>query len=372
MRKLLEKLGHPEAGLNFIHLAGTNGKGSTAAALDAILRGAGFFSGLYTSPHLVDFRERFRVGGDWVGEKALRKSLAPLIRIIDGMPWKQRPTFFEATTALALKIFREARVDFVVWETGLGGRLDATNVVAPELCILTSLGRDHEMILGKGWRRIGAEKMGILKRGVPVLSARWPGVAQKALEKRAKRLGCAWRVVPALRRSSDTLPLAGKHQRQNLALAVAAGRYLGLPDRIIARGLSKTIWPGRFSILQNRPRLVLDGAHNAEGVTAALQTWTEVFGALPGRLIFGCLKDKPADEMLRIIRRTGAEIWGVELNDLRASDPLSWKIHPVQLFSSVSAALLANRKDPNSKGTLIMGSLVLVGEVLRAMGIKRW
>lgn len=134
MRKLLKKLGHPEAGLNFIHLAGTNGKGSTAAALDAILRGAGFFSGLYTSPHLVDFRERFRVGGNWVGEKALRKSLAPLIRIIDGMPWKQRPTFFEATTALALKIFREVRVDFVVWETGLGGRLDATNIVLPELC----------------------------------------------------------------------------------------------------------------------------------------------------------------------------------------------------------------------------------------------
>jgi dihydrofolate synthase/folylpolyglutamate synthase len=372
MQKLLEKLGHPETGLNFIHLAGTNGKGSTAAALDTILRGAGFFSGLYTSPHLVDFRERFRVGGDWVGEKALQKSLAPLIRIIDGMPWQQRPTFFEATTALALKIFREARVDFVVWETGLGGRLDATNVVMPELCVLTSLGRDHETMLGKGWRRIGAEKMGILKRGVPVFSAPWPGVAQKALQQRAKRLGCAWRVVPPLRRSSDTLPLAGKHQRQNLALAVAAGRYLGLPDRIIARGLSKTIWPGRFSILLNRPRLVLDGAHNAEGVTAALQTWKEVYGALPGRLIFGCLKDKPADEMLRIIRRTGAEIWGVELNDLRASDPLSWKIHPVQLFSSVSAALLANRKDPNSKGTLIMGSLVLVGEVLRAMGIKRW
>jgi dihydrofolate synthase/folylpolyglutamate synthase len=372
MRKLLEKLGHPEVGLNFIHLAGTNGKGSTAAALNAILRGAGFFSGLYTSPHLVDFRERFRVGGDWVGEKALRKSLAPLIRIINGIPRKQRPTFFEATTALALKIFREARVDFVVWETGLGGRLDATNVVTPELCILTSLGRDHETILGKGWRRIGAEKMGILKRGVPVFSARWPGVAQKELKKKAKRLGCGWKVVPPLRRSSDTLPLAGKHQRQNLALAVAAARYLGLPDRIIARGLSKTIWPGRFSILRDRPRLVLDGAHNPEGVKAALETWAGVYGASPGRLIFGCLKDKPANEMLRIVRRTGAEIWAVELNDLRASDPLSWKIHPVQLFSSVSEALLADRKDPEAKGTLILGSLVLVGEVLNTMGVRVW
>jgi len=116
----------------------------------------------------------------------------------------------------------------------------------------------------------------------------------------------------------------------------------------------------------------LDGAHNAEGVKAALETWKEVYGSLPGRLIFGCLKDKPADEMLRIIRRTGAEIWGVELNDLRAADPLSWKIQPVQLFSSVSEALLEDRKNSEPRGTLILGSLVLVGEVLKAMGVKGW
>ena len=372
MRRLLGKLGHPETGLNFIHLAGTNGKGSTAAALDAILREGGFFSALYTSPHLVDFRERFRVGGVQVGEKVLRTNLARLIWILGGMPLRQRPTFFEASTALALTMFREARVDFVVWETGLGGRLDATNVVLPELCVLTSLGRDHEAILGKGWRRIGAEKMGILKRGIPVFSARWPAVAQRGLARRAKRLGCPWKVVPPLGKSSDTLPLAGRHQRQNLALAVAAARYLGLPDRIIARGLSKTVWPGRFSILRGRPSLVLDGAHNTEGVRAALQTWREVYGAFPGRFIFGCLRDKPAEEMLRIIRRTGAEIWGVELRDVRAADPLSWKIHPAQLFRDVPEALRANRKKPEPRGTLILGSLVLVGEVLQAMGVRRW
>jgi folylpolyglutamate synthase/dihydropteroate synthase len=114
----------------------------------------------------------------------------------------------------------------------------------------------------------------------------------------------------------------------------------------------------------------LDGAHNAEGVKAALETWAEVYGAPPRRVIFGCLKDKPADEMLRIIRRTGAKIWGVELNDLRASDPLSWKTQPVQLFSTVSKALLADQKEPESKGTLILGSLVLVGEVLKTMGLR--
>ncbi|NDB95836.1 MAG: hypothetical protein EBZ78_06720 [Verrucomicrobia bacterium] len=370
MRNLLKKMGHPEEGLNFIHLAGTNGKGSTAAALDSILRAAGFFSGLYTSPHLIDFRERFRLGGRWVDEKTLKKCLDPLIRIIIRMPPGQRPTFFEASTALALKIFREARVDFVVWETGLGGRLDATNIVTPELCVLTSLGRDHEAILGEGWKNIGMEKMGILKRGVPVFSARWPEVAQKALAKKANRMGCVWQVVPPLRRTTDTLPLAGKHQRQNLALAVAAARYLGLPDRMIARGLSKTVWPGRFSILSNRPRLVLDGAHNAEGVKTALETWREMFGTRPGRVIFGCLKDKPAEEMLRLIRATQAELWGVELRDPRGADPLCWKTHPAQIFSGVPEALGADRSNPAGKGTLILGSLVLVGEVFKAKGLK--
>ena len=141
---------------------------------------------------------------------------------------------------------------------------------------------------------------------------------------------------------------------------------------MIARGLSKTVWPGRFSILSDRPRLVLDGAHNTEGVKAALETWREMFGTQPGRVIFGCLKDKPAEEMLRLIRGTRAELWGVELGDPRGADPLSWKIHPVQLFSSVSEALLADRKDPEAKGTLILGSLVLAGEVLNTMGVRVW
>ncbi|NDC00825.1 MAG: bifunctional folylpolyglutamate synthase/dihydrofolate synthase, partial [Verrucomicrobia bacterium] len=174
MRRLLQRLGHPERGLNFIHIAGTNGKGSTAAAVDSILRAAGFTPGLYTSPHLVDFRERFRVGGRPVDPSVLERELRPLLRHIRRMPAADRPTFFEAATALALGIFRAARVDFVVWETGLGGRLDATNVVKPELCLLTSLGRDHEEILGSGFGRIGREKAGILKRGVPVFSAPWP------------------------------------------------------------------------------------------------------------------------------------------------------------------------------------------------------
>ena len=357
-------MGYPERGLNFIHLAGTNGKGSTAAALDGILREAGFFPGLYTSPHLVDYRERFQLGGQPVSREILLKNLAPILRLIRRMPRSVRPTFFEATTALALKIFRDCQVDFVVWETGLGGRLDATNLVRPELCLLTSLGKDHEEILGEGWARIGAEKAGILKRGVPVFSAPWPLAAQRVLSAKVKQLGCPWRVVEPLAKTTDRLPLVGRHQRQNLALAVAAARYLGFPDRIIGRGLARTRWPGRFSLWQKNPRIVVDGAHNEEGVRAAWQTWNEIYGTPPARVIFGCLRDKPVDRMLAQIRRARTELWGVALQDPRGSDPLSWGVHPTRYFLSVREALEADRANPLRGGTLILGSLVLVGEVL--------
>jgi len=368
MKQLLQLLHHPEQGLNFIHIAGTNGKGSVAAALDSILREAGFRPGLYTSPHLVDFRERFRIGGRLVDKKVLQRNTEAVVRVMRPLPRRNRPTLFEAATAIALRIFREERVDFVVWETGLGGRLDATNVILPELCLLTSLGRDHEEILGRGFARIGAEKAGILKRGVPVFSAPWPPEAARILKQQAKRLRCPLRFVRLLPAGHDSSRLLGKHQRLNLSLAWNAGRYLGFPDRWIQRGLGHADWPGRFQTLDNQRRLILDGAHNLEGVRSALRTWREHFGGSPGRILFGCLKDKPASEMLSELKKTGANIWGVCLPDARSSDPLSWEIHPTRLFAGVKAALDQDRMEPVADGTLILGSLVLAGEVLRLRG----
>ncbi|NDC80593.1 MAG: bifunctional folylpolyglutamate synthase/dihydrofolate synthase [Verrucomicrobia bacterium] len=368
MKNLLRRLRHPEEGLNFIHIAGTNGKGSVAAALDSIFREAGFRPGLYTSPHLVDFRERIRVGGKMVGTRVLQKNLEGLIRVLKKIPPKERPTFFEATTALALQIFRQERVDFVVWETGLGGRLDATNVILPELCLLTSLGRDHEEILGRGWKKIGREKAGILKKGVPVFSVPWPAAAARILRTRARKLRCPLRVVRRLPAGVGRPGFHGPHQRWNLSLAREAGRYLGFPETWIRRGLAKASWPGRFQILESSPRLVLDGGHNPEGVRAALRAWRDQFGAYPGRIIFGCLKDKPACEMLREMKRAGAKIWGVNLPDPRGADPLRWPIFPQRLFYRVQDALEADRAEPVLQGTLVMGSLVLAGEVLRVRG----
>jgi dihydrofolate synthase/folylpolyglutamate synthase len=303
-----------------------------------------------------------------VEKELLGKSVEEVMRAIGKWPSRGRPTFFEATTAVALRIFREARVDFVVWETGLGGRLDATNVVMPECCVLTSLGRDHETILGKGWANLGLEKAGILKRGVPVFSAPWPKAAKKILAARAKKLRCPWQVVKPLAKSEKCLPLVGGHQRQNLALAVAVGRYLGLPESMLRRGLERTFWPGRFQRLPGRGRVVVDGAHNLEGVKVAMETWRNMFGKNPERVIFGCLRDKPAELMLGEIRKTGAELWGVELNDSRGMNPLEWGVHPDRLWSCVSEALQEEQRDPLKGGTLILGSLVLVGEVLRCVG----
>lgn len=365
-RDLLRRTGYPERGLNFIHIAGTNGKGSTAAALDSILRAAGFRPGLYTSPHLVDFRERFRIQGEPVHPQRLERELRPLLAVIRRIPPARRPTFFEAVTVLALKIFRAAGVDFVVWETGLGGRLDATNVVRPELCLLTSLGRDHEEILGQGYQNIGREKAGILKRGVPVFSAPWPAQAKRVLSQRARQLRCPWKTIRPI--STGEFQLAGRHQRQNAALAAAAARYLSFPEFIVRRGLIRTEWPARFMELRRKPLLIVDGAHNEQGVGAALQTWKQMMGGGPDRVIFGCLKDKIVEPMLRKIKREGGDFWGVALPAPRGSDPLTWPISPDRFFGSASEAMEEEKTDP--RATLVLGSLVLAGEVLRWRGVK--
>jgi len=171
--------------------------------------------------------------------------------------------------------------------------------------------------------------------------------------------------VKPLVQGKDRLPLEGAHQRQNMALAVAVGRYLGFPDSILAKGLERTVWPGRFMRLKGRNLRVLDGAHNLEGARAALKTWRELFFGMPGRVIFGCLRDKPANGILAQLRKTGSELWGVELQSKRGSSPLEWEAHPDRLWHSVAEAVMEDERNPTRGGTLLLGSLVLVGEVLR-------
>jgi dihydrofolate synthase/folylpolyglutamate synthase len=373
MRYLLERLGNPERGLRFIHIAGTNGKGSVAAMCRAVLTAAGYRTGLYTSPHLVSFCERFQINGQPISEAdvvRLVEQLKPVTERVASHPEFRPPTFFETVTALALQYFREQNVDIVVWETGLGGRLDATNVVTPLVSVITNIGYDHMQYLGDTLAQIAAEKCGIIKPGVPVVTAATDPDAVAVIRGHAALLQCPVTMV-----SGDcefTPPLLGRHQAVNCATAVAALRAIGITDDAIRAGLPKTKWPGRFQINGN---VVLDGAHNADAARQLAATMREYF---PGRrvtLIFGVLRDKNYDQMSRILAPLAETIYCVPVNSERTSDPaqladLCRQANPraaVNVAGSVADALAV--AGAANDAILITGSLFLVGEAMERLGL---
>ncbi len=290
---LLDSLGNPQEKLRFLHVAGTNGKGSTCAMLDAILRAEGLRTGLYTSPHLVDFRERIRVNGEKISAAALDEILTRIREI--SADWDHQPTFFEVATCAAISHFAQAGCEAVVLETGMGGRLDATNAVTPAVSILTPISFDHEKWLGSTLAEIAGEKCGIIKQGIPVVSApQLPGaedvIRQTAAERNAP--------LQFIDRIGTPTSLAGEHQRRNSALACAALEAAGISvsENSITTGLAGLTWPGRFQILDDR--IILDGAHNPQAAGLLVQTLRERgFTRLP--IIFGALRDKDYSAMLR-------------------------------------------------------------------------
>lgn len=394
MVRLCRALGHPEQNLKFIHVAGTNGKGSVCAVLAAIFKEAGYRVGLYTSPHLVHFRERIRVDGIMMTEEELAGSVERLKGLAESLANEGvQETFFEATTGLALEYFSAKKVDLVIWETGLGGRLDATNVVWPECCAITRLALDHEKILGSELAQIAYEKAGILKQGVPAAILRSVPETELILRARAQEAGAEpeW-VEPIGASEPDRLAgvqrfqwegqeletrLLGRHQLENLAVALAV---CGIMERkgwklgreALKRGMARAEWPARFQILRNEPPLVLDGGHNPSGIQAALATWKEFFGAGPSRFIFGVLADKPVGEMAAAMDFEGREIWLVPVRSGRTIElevlKGFWKKAQIRTFASVEEARAEEEKVPAGDGTLICGSLYLAGEILALMG----
>jgi len=286
VRRMLERLGHPEAAYPAVHLAGTNGKGSTAAALAAVSSAAGIRTGLYTSPHLHSFTERIRIDGRLIGEAEVADLTDELRRAFAGIP----ATFFEFTTVLALEYFRRQRIDLAVLETGMGGRLDATNTVVPRLCLITPIGFDHQEHLGDSLAAIAGEKAGIIKPRVPVLASEQPPEAAEVIRRRAEEMaaplawaGRDWRIEPLpdgrcrflgrrWRLDELVLPLPGGHQQQNIGLALAAAECLtadfGIEPLHVRRGLAQLAWPGRLEWFGGSPPVLLDGAHNPAGIDA--------------------------------------------------------------------------------------------------------
>jgi dihydrofolate synthase/folylpolyglutamate synthase len=364
-RRLLAAAGEPQERLKFLHVAGTNGKGSTCAMIDAVLRAAGYRTGLYTSPHLVDFRERLRLDGVMIPEAAATEGLTMLRDAAQS--WDHAPTFFEIATVLAAWWFDREGAEFVVWETGMGGRLDATNAVMPVVSVLTPVGMDHEMWLGETLAKIAAEKAGILKPGVPAVSAPQRPEVRSVIEARAAGVGAPLEFITAPWEAGP-VGLAGVHQKWNAALAWSAVQAAGMAvDRHAAQsGLAGVVWPGRFQRIGSD--LVIDGAHNPAAVEALVATWREVFGTVPAHLVFGALRDKDVGEILRLLRSLGDEIWLVPISTARGASVV--ELRPaaeaagfkVVHESTVEEAVPAIRQ--SGTPALVTGSLFLAGEVL--------
>jgi dihydrofolate synthase/folylpolyglutamate synthase len=365
MFRLSEALGLDLRRPGFLHVAGTNGKGSTCAFLDSIGREAGLNCGLYTSPHLVSFRERIRVGGGCIPEDAVTEGLERIRRMVEW--WNPHPTFFEITTALALWWFQERGTEWAILETGLGGRLDATNVVHPMVSVLTAIGMDHQQVLGEKLGQIAREKAGILKRGVGAVSVQQDPEAAQVLVEEAERRGTLIRWVERPW-EGGVLGLRGRVQRWNAALAVAALEAAGVrvaPD-VLDRGLAEARWPGRFEVFSTD--LILDGAHNAPAASVLAQTWGEVFPGEKASLIFGVLADKDVSAVFEALRPIAAEVILVPVRSPRALPVERVRALLLEKDPQIPCRIAASLEEALGKGgsnrRLVCGSLYLVGEAL--------
>jgi dihydrofolate synthase/folylpolyglutamate synthase len=362
--RLLDGLGNPQNSLSFLHVAGTNGKGSVCSMAASILKASGLRAGLYTSPHLVDFRERMTIGGEMPLEEEVVEGLRKIREIISRE--QMQPTFFEITTCLALWWFARHKPAAVVLETGLGGRLDSTNVVSPVVSVITPISMDHAQILGNSITQIAREKAGILKQRVPAVFAPQTREALQVIRTRAARLECpVIEVKEPWPSSPGNLP--GEHQRINAATAVLACRQLlpNLSTQAIAEGLDKVEWPGRFQIMrmQGGTLAVLDVAHNPSGIQVLVDTWTQQFPGLKPIIIFGAANDKDWRKMVDLLAPLSGNFCFVPLNNPRSAHPREMQAHLGKgaLFSGFPEAWKnVEKKAP----LLITGSIFLVGEAL--------
>lgn len=365
--RLCAALGHPERDLRFIHIAGTNGKGSVAAMSAAILQEAGLCAGLYTSPHLFRYHERFRINGQDIADADLESWLEHVLKFADGR------TFFEISTALALCWFRRQHAQIVVWETGLGGRLDATNIVTPAVSVITSIGMEHTRFLGNTLTAIAREKAGIIKLSIPIISAPQSDDVLDALRQCAIERKAPFQLIRQTDLEEFSSPLAGDHQRVNTALAVAATRRVcpELTAEIIKNGLAKTRWLARGQLIgpeNGRPAILVDGAHNPMGTRALAHDVRQRWGSHSVTLVFGALADKAAAEMLGCLEPVAAEVFLTPVLSERSASPLDLKGHlpSGRVFSSLSEAIHAAKE--KGRPIVVAGSLFLAAEALQLLG----
>lgn len=395
MEALLQRLDNPHLSTKAVHIAGSKGKGSTSAMIAAGLQAAGYKAGLYTSPHLVTLRERIQVDGKPILKRELESLVAkmrPHVETVDHDKTYGELSTFELLTAAAFMQFQQKAVDFQVLETGLGGRLDATNVVTPEVCIITSISLDHTEVLGDTLARIAAEKAGIIKPGRPVVNSAQAEEAAQVIREACREKGAplisvgsdiTWRKldsdlsgqsleVQGLKGSYRiTIPLLGAHQLQNAAAAVGALEVLGVPRKSIQSGLAKTNWPGRLQILRRRPLLVVDGAHNRDSASKLKEALKEYFHFDHLILIIGTSADKDVSGIVEELAPLANTVIVTRSRHPRATKPeiLAGEFAKVGIKADVAqdvARAVAEAQGKAGKGDLICatGSLFLVAEVI--------
>ncbi len=405
MERLLAALGNPHTKFQSVHVAGTKGKGSTAAMIESILRTAGHRTGFFTSPHLHTFRERIRVGGELIPESAVIEGVEKIKPIVAKLT---DVTSFEIMTALAFDYFAMVGVEIAVLEVGLGGRLDATNVVSPLVSVITSISYDHTAVLGKTLTEIGREKAGIIKPNIPAVTAPQHEEALAVIEAAArdknapltiisqdlkfKVAGFQYQVIPDtveldgqtflwmkldgrnLSLGTWDLKLLGHHQLANAATALAAAlvlreRGVAIPDDALQTGIANTQWEGRFEILRREPFVVIDGAHNADSAHQLLQTLTDVFPHARLHFIFGAYKDKDVNGMFAEILPYATSLILTRSHSPRATDPvqLAELAAPYHVETSIAPDLATAMHDALARVQrddviCLTGSLSIVAE----------
>lgn len=408
MTRLLTGLDNPHREFKSVHIAGTKGKGSTAAMLSAMLSNCGLEVGLYTSPHLLDVRERIQIDGEMIAESELTHlmgRIAPVVRRLG----KDEPTYFEILTALAFLHFAERKVDLAVVETGMGGRLDSTNVLRPEVCAITSISFDHMVQLGPTLEKIAEEKAGILKPGIPAISVPQAPEAKAALQRVAAKVKCpllftgkdiefSYRfestrpigphtrvslITPSSRFEHLPVPMLGEHQAINcgLALSIMAilkERGFKLDDQSVIEGLAKAKLPGRMETIHETPRIMVDGAHNAASVEALMRAIGQNIPYDSMVVIFGCRSDKDISGMLNHIQLGADKVIFTDGGIPRAADPAELAAEYVercgkmaQVAHSLEEALdIAERAVTREDIICITGSFHLVGHAKRLIASR--